>query len=148
MIPFLVLAAQAIASSEVMKKPSTVEAMRKAVDVLNEVTTQREKDLEEAAAKAKREEEQQERFMEASSIIGKRIEQVRKLKSMTQEEFATACGISRTAVRNIEQGQDSKISSLYAISEALEIPLSVILKDTQTELEKKFAEATSATESA
>lgn len=142
MLPFLAQAAQVIASSEVMKSPKAIAAMRKAVDVLNEATSIQEKSLQEAEAKAQQEKLRTQRFEEASVTIGKRIEQVRKLKNMTQEEFAEACGISRTAVRNIELGQDSKLSSLYAISEALEIPLFAILRDTQVDLEKKFAEAT------
>ena len=143
MHPFLVLAAKAIASSEAMKQPGAVAAMRKAVDVLNDATAQQEKAIQEAEAKAQKEQERQQRFDEASITIGKRIEQVRKLKNLTQEEFADSCGISRTAVSNIEQGQDSKLSSLYAISEALEIPLTAILQETQLDLEKKFGESTS-----
>ena len=142
MLPFIVLAAKAISSSELMKTPGAVEIMRTAASVLNESVATKEKEIQAAEARAQLEKERTQKFVQASETIGKRIEQVRKLKNLTQEQFADACGISRTALRNIEQGQDSKLSSIFAVSEALEIPLIAIFQEIQGSLEKTFAEST------
>lgn len=70
MHPFLVLAAKAIASSEAMKQPGAVAAMRKAVDVLNDATAQQEKAIQEAEAKLKKNKSDSNALMKPPSQSG------------------------------------------------------------------------------
>lgn len=142
MIPFLVVAAQAIAA-EAAKTTKSPELKRTLGEVQSALSAHMEakdaerkalEDLEKAALLRK------ENFENFSKSIGVRIEQVRKLKGWNQEECASAAGISRTALRNIESGQDTKLSTLVSLSEAFSLPLIGLIQGLQTDLEKEFQE--------
>ena len=55
---------------------------------------------------------------------------------LSQEEFADKADIHRTYVSSIELGKvDVGIGVVYRIAEALNLPLSKLLKETETHLE-------------
>lgn len=70
--------------------------------------------------------------------LGQRIETARVLQRMTQEKCANMAKISRTALRNLEDGKDAKLSTLLAVSNALSIPVATIFESLQKELENKL----------
>ena len=142
MIPFLVVAAQAIAS-EAAKTTKSPELRRTLGNVQSALSAHME--AQEAERKAsevleKAEFLRKDNFEKFSKSIGSRLEQVRKLKGWNQEECASAAGISRTALRNIESGQDTKLSTLVSLSDAFSIPLIGLIEGLQPDLEKKFRE--------
>jgi len=56
--------------------------------------------------------------------LAKRIAELRKSKSMTQERLAAEAGIDRVALANIETcKRRPTVTTVYKISRALEIPL-------------------------
>ncbi|MCC2252296.1 XRE family transcriptional regulator [Virgibacillus sp. AGTR] len=62
--------------------------------------------------------------------IGKKIKQMRLRMKKTQQQVAEACGISKSLLSKIENGQTaSAIATLSKISEELEVPLTWILDD-------------------
>lgn len=62
--------------------------------------------------------------------IGKKIKQVRLRQKKTQQQIADACGISKSLLSKIENGQTSSaVATLSKISEVLGIPLSWVLDD-------------------
>ncbi|HLR40089.1 MAG TPA: helix-turn-helix transcriptional regulator, partial [Virgibacillus sp.] len=62
--------------------------------------------------------------------IGKKIKQARLGNKKTQQQIADQCGISKSMLSKIENGQTSSaVATLSKISEALEVPLSWILDD-------------------
>ena len=71
-------------------------------------------------------------FME----LGRRIETARVLQRMTQDKCARAANISRTALRNLEDGKDTKLSTLWAVSNTLSVPIAALFQGLQPELEK------------
>ncbi len=77
---------------------------------------------------------------EWSVELGRRIETARVLQRMTQEKCAAEAKISRTALRNLEDGKDTKLSTIFAVSNALSLPMTAIFKGMQPELEKALAE--------
>lgn len=62
--------------------------------------------------------------------IGKKIKQARLGNKKTQQQIVDQCGISKSMLSKIENGQTSSaVATLSKISEALEVPLSWILDD-------------------
>ncbi|KKR16429.1 MAG: hypothetical protein A3D82_01695 [Candidatus Levybacteria bacterium RIFCSPHIGHO2_02_FULL_40_29] len=56
--------------------------------------------------------------------LGKRIEELRKEKKMTQEELAEKAGLHRAYFWDIEQGRNISIKTAYNIARALGVKLS------------------------
>lgn len=57
---------------------------------------------------------------ELAVLVGKRIIQVRKLQSVSQEKLATKSGIDRSYVGRIERGEvNITLEKLYELSAAL-----------------------------
>lgn len=62
--------------------------------------------------------------------IGKKIKQARLGNKKTQQQIADQCGISKSLLSKIENGQTSSaVATLSKISDALEVSLSWILDD-------------------
>ncbi|MBY7143156.1 helix-turn-helix transcriptional regulator [Virgibacillus sp. NKC19-3] len=62
--------------------------------------------------------------------IGKKIKQIRVRSKKTQQQIADECGISKSLLSKIENGQAaSAIATLSKISDALQVPLSWVLDD-------------------
>lgn len=79
---------------------------------------------------AKVEESQKALYIE----LGKKIKNARGVRS--QEDLAKACFLSRTSITNIEKGrQHLPLHTLYAIANALKIPIRELLPD-----QSQFAE--------
>lgn len=59
--------------------------------------------------------------------LGTTIKKLRKQKSMTQEYFASKCGITQTYLSQIENNQkEPNLSTLKKLSEVLEVPLPIM----------------------
>ena len=57
--------------------------------------------------------------------VGKRIRELRNAKMLSQEKFATVCGLDRTYIAGVEQGKRNiSIENLKKIADALNISLS------------------------
>ena len=56
--------------------------------------------------------------------LGKRIEELRKEKKMTQKELAEKAGLHRAYFWDIEQGRNISIKTAYNIARALGVKLS------------------------
>ena len=70
------------------------------------------------------------------SELGMAIRRRRHKLDLSQEDFADMAGIHRTYVSSIELGKvDVGIGVAYKIAEALNLPLSKLLKETETHLE-------------
>lgn len=62
--------------------------------------------------------------------IGQKIKQVRLRHNKTQQQIADECGISKSLLSKIENGQTSSaVATLSKISQVLDIPLSWVLDD-------------------
>lgn len=62
--------------------------------------------------------------------IGDKIKQARLRSKKTQQQIADQCGISKSLLSKIENGQTSSaVATLSKISQALDIPLSWVLDD-------------------
>ncbi|WP_244275362.1 MULTISPECIES: XRE family transcriptional regulator [Oceanobacillus] len=62
--------------------------------------------------------------------IGDKIKQVRLRNKKTQQQIADECGISKSLLSKIENGQTaSAIATLSKISDALKVPLAWVLDD-------------------
>lgn len=62
--------------------------------------------------------------------IGERVQQARKSRGITQADLATAAGLTRPSITNIEAGtQRTPVHVLVAISQALDVPLLALLGD-------------------
>ena len=72
--------------------------------------------------------------------LGQRIETARVLQRMTQEKCANLAQVSRTALRNLEDGKDAKLSTLLAVSHAISLPLVTLCEGLQGPMEKKISE--------
>jgi len=63
--------------------------------------------------------------------IGQRIREIRRSKDWTLEELSSRCGLSISFLSQVERGLSSlSISSLRAICEALDLPLTYFLSPT------------------
>src|SRR5699024_4852564 len=66
------------------------------------------------------------------SQMGIKIKQLRLRQQKTQQEIADECGISKSLLSKIENGQTSSaIATLSKISKELDVPLAWLLEDTQ-----------------
>lgn len=62
--------------------------------------------------------------------IGEKIKQARLRSKKTQQQIADLCGISKSLLSKIENGQTSSaVATLSKISQALDVPLSWVLDD-------------------
>lgn len=69
--------------------------------------------------------------------LGKKIKNARGMRS--QAELAKASSLSRTSITNIEKGrQHLPLHTLYAIANALEIPITELLPDQNQFAENAF----------
>lgn len=60
--------------------------------------------------------------------LGKRVQALRKQKGMTQEGLATAVGLNRSYIAEIELGRrNPSLDSLKTIADGLQVPLSKLL---------------------
>lgn len=60
--------------------------------------------------------------------IGQRIRTLRESKGITQQDLAAACNFEKTNMSRIEAGRTNPtISTLYKISQALEITISELV---------------------
>lgn len=65
------------------------------------------------------------------SQMGIKIKQLRLRQQRTQQQIADACGISKSLLSKIENGQTSSaIATLSKVSKELDVPLSWLLEDT------------------
>lgn len=65
------------------------------------------------------------------SHMGIKIKQLRLRQQRTQQQIADACGISKSLLSKIENGQTSSaIATLSKVSKELDVPLSWLLEDT------------------
>jgi len=76
--------------------------------------------------------------------LGNSIKNIRKQKGLTQNEFATLCGITQTYLSQIEGNlKEPNLSTLKAISVKLQMPLPILFFLSMTEddvqLEKRKA---------
>jgi transcriptional regulator with XRE-family HTH domain len=58
--------------------------------------------------------------------IGKAIKELRKHKNLSQEELGVKASITQAALSQIENGKRPGIRTLKRISEALEVPVSLL----------------------
>lgn len=66
---------------------------------------------------------------EALAKLGKRISIMRKKRGITLERLAYEMGISKGNLSDIEHGKrDPRYTTLRAIAEGMEIPISMLLK--------------------
>jgi transcriptional regulator with XRE-family HTH domain len=65
-------------------------------------------------------------------------------QGLTQEEVASRAGLTREALSQIESGKRMSLPSLCRVSEALEVPLSAVIKEAEeTDVDTLLAEANS-----
>ena len=65
--------------------------------------------------------------------IGIQIRVVRTELQMTQQELADQCGLDRTYISMVENGkQNLTLGALFKIADALEIPLSSLIRRSLT----------------
>ena len=68
--------------------------------------------------------------MEAKSIIGRFVRQLRESKGLTQDQLATKTGISYQFLSGLENGRENfSIDVLESLSQALEIPLEKLVAE-------------------
>lgn len=60
--------------------------------------------------------------------LGKRIEELRKKKKLTQEELAEKSGLHRAYFWDIEKGRNISIKTAYNIARALGVKLSELFE--------------------
>ncbi len=76
--------------------------------------------------------------MEIRKFVGDKIKQRRHELNLNQESLATACGLTRASIVNIEAGRNNTtLDRLYLICCILKIPTDTIFPPT-IELKKKF----------
>lgn len=66
--------------------------------------------------------------------LARRIRSLRERRAMTQEDFASRCGISVSFASLLERGERSpSYETLVTVAEALDVPLADLFKDPSTE---------------
>lgn len=61
--------------------------------------------------------------------IGSRIKEIRELKGISQQDLASTCNFEKANMSRIESGRTNfTISTLYKISQALEITISELVE--------------------
>ena len=76
----------------------------------------------------------QERYREKYRILGLRIAMYRKVRGMTQEQFAEKLGKSWSFISQVEANNGAKIKgvsldTLFDISETLDVPVVKLFED-------------------
>lgn len=61
------------------------------------------------------------------ATLGERIRALRKKRRMTQEDLATAAGVRRSTIQNIESGRTNEPYSVDKIATALGVPVGHLL---------------------
>jgi len=65
-----------------------------------------------------------------SLFVGSKIEELREIHKVTQEDLALAVGLSRPSIVNMENGrQNYSLKNIYAIAEYFNISVNEILPD-------------------
>ncbi|MCO5263992.1 MAG: helix-turn-helix domain-containing protein [Lentimicrobium sp.] len=66
--------------------------------------------------------------------LGNQIKNIRKQKGLTQNEFASLCGITQTYLSQIESNsKEPNLSTLRVISEELNVPLPILFFQSMTD---------------
>lgn len=66
--------------------------------------------------------------------LGNQIKNIRKQKGLTQNEFASLCGITQTYLSQIESNsKEPNLSTLRVISEKLNVPLPILFFQSMTD---------------
>ncbi len=66
--------------------------------------------------------------------FGKAVQEIRISREMTQEDLASATGLHRTYVSDLERGvRNTSLNNAKRIAEALDTPLSAIVSIAETE---------------
>jgi transcriptional regulator with XRE-family HTH domain len=77
--------------------------------------------------------------MKISEIIGAKIKKLRVKNDLKLEKLAYESGISKSGLSEIERGlKEAKISTLYKITERLDVKLSDFIKDIEAEFPENF----------
>lgn len=71
--------------------------------------------------------------MATTRSLGRVLAAYRTLRGKSLEELAAESGIGRATIVNYEQGHSDPLRKLRALSEALEVPLSTIVRATETD---------------
>ena len=75
-------------------------------------------------------EEKADRARELLGVVAKRIREHRERQGMTQEDFASRCGISISFASLLERGERSpSYETLVQVAQALQLPLSDLVRD-------------------
>ncbi len=61
--------------------------------------------------------------------LGKRIEQIRKLKGWTMDQFAEITGIAKSTLADYISGSDGKFSNLKKIAQMSNTPIEELIAD-------------------
>ena len=70
-----------------------------------------------------------ENYRERFRILGLKIAYYRKLRGLTQEQFAEAIGRSVSFVSQIEANNSSVVKGIFVVSDKLNVPLSKLFED-------------------
>lgn len=69
-------------------------------------------------------------FLNMRIRLGKRIQELRNEKGLTQEELAATSGLDRVSIGYIEQGKRApRLSTLLVVSKSLKVKLADIFRD-------------------
>ena len=64
-----------------------------------------------------------------ASQVGQRVRRLREERGISQEQLGVRAGLTSRTVRRIEQGEDTKITSLAAIADVLDVDLTALLNN-------------------
>jgi len=71
-------------------------------------------------------------YSSPQSALGRAIRRARRKVGLTQIELAQQLGMHRTQLGHVEQGRkDFQLSTLVRIADALEIPLSMLVRNAE-----------------
>ena len=63
------------------------------------------------------------------SVFGDRVRELRQAKGLSQEGFATACGLDRTYISGIERGKRNvSLRNMKLIAQSLGVKLSTLVE--------------------
>lgn len=104
-------------------------------DDLDDVDDELEEDDDEGQTPSPvREAQRVAKAKERLDALARRIRNLRERRALTQDEFATRCGISVSFASLLERGERSpSYETLVTIAEALEVPLSELFRDPGSE---------------
>ena len=65
--------------------------------------------------------------------FGNRIRELRKAQGLSQEDFASLCGLDRTYISGIERGvRNISLLNLFVLAKALRISVSELMQELKT----------------